>query len=190
MKRRSNGAAARGKSMVKAVEKYINTVGYAQFPALSPTVSIESIDPRGTFFEEYTALGDRSKSTADSARVATKTQAWLLKVDFPDLISDNFALELATADDYTTIAPDAETLFLGDQAWDYYQFLDKMFSEITWGDFISWFQITDQVDTIAKTQDGRWVDYRMTVGFSAHFVPLKATKNWKSKIPVDPKAIF
>lgn len=190
MKKRSNGAAARGLSMVKAVEKYINTVGYAQFPTLSPTVSIESIDPRDTFFQEYTVLGDRSKSTADSARVATKTQAWLLKVDFTDLISDNFALKLAKADAGTAIAPDAETKSLFGQAWKYFGFLENMFRDMTVGDFISWYMITDQVDTIAKTQDGRWVDYRMTTGFSAHFVPLKATKNWKSKIPVDPKAVF
>ena len=55
---------ARGLSMVKAVEKYINTVGYAQFPTLSPTVSIESIDPQDEFFHRNT----RYLETAPKAR--------------------------------------------------------------------------------------------------------------------------
>lgn len=183
MRRRSNGASARGLSMVKAVAQYIVTKGYDQFPNLSPAVSIESIDPQDEFFHEYTVLGDRSKSTADSARVATKTQAWLLKVDFTNLISDNFALELAEADAGTAIAPDAETKSLLEQAGKYFIFLETMFDDMTVGDFISWYMITDQVDSIKKDQRGRWIDFRLTTGFSAHFVPLKATKNWKSMIP-------
>ena len=173
-KRAQRRAQSRGKRVADALFQYAIALKFRDFPHLSPTIYVDKLNPQDEHFVDYPI-------DEDYPATATPTVAWRMVVSFRDLISEKWEKELREAPPNVDYAPDRESLKLLDDAWAYYLALHAAVGHIS-PNSVEWTMIQQQVPSIKKGRGSRWVDYKHTIGFDAHFVTLNVYQDWKKEL--------